>query len=717
MGKRKERAARPLWMKKALALLAVVLAAELLVGNYSAFRSMGYQESDLTESLTLEGAVPAETGGTAGTDGGAKPGDAAGAGAARGAEQEEAAVAGQGLEPARYVSPTGSFTLAAEGLDCEAGNLYLGLELPDGAVVSYTVSLTDEGNYYAYSLPTQKLAEWLPSTGYTNLYPYGRVHSLNIQVEGEPGMEFSLEKLGINVPRPFRIQPVRVLLLLGLGSLLLAFGEKSRLYGIPFRPGSRGQRAVTAGAVLALLAFGWFLVRANSACVESPWPHHQQYRLLAEAVSQGHVWVDAQQARILEGVANPYDTSYLLANQIPYWADYAYLDGKYYVYFGIVPELLFFLPCFLLLGKGFPNYLAVYFFYAGFVIAVFGLYREAVKRWFDDIPLIIYLLAGVATVTFGSYIYLIVRPDLYHIPMMGANMFTAAGLWLWLWGLNRQKGRKLLWAAGSLSMALVAGCRPQMLLFSVLAIPLLWREIFGEKGHIGTRLKERWRELLALGLPYVIVAAGIMYYNALRFGSPFDFGAAYSLTNNDMTKRGTNLSRIAYGIYCFFFQPGRVEGAFPFLFSSGLENNYMGKMVSEFLFGGIFVSQAFTWSLLFYGKLRGAFQKKGIGVLALTSLITAVVIGGFDANGAGVLQRYMSDQVFGAAFASMLMLFLLVQTFRGTKGWGYVTVYIRAALALHAAYAFLMIFACGDSVNLMNYGQRLYYGAAELFRF
>ncbi len=692
MKERRERTAVPLWIKKALALLAAVLAAELLVGNYSALRSMLWQETELTGRTRLEGAVPAED------EGG----------------QEEAG---------RYVSRTGSFTLTAEGLDCEMGNLYLGLELPEGMVVTYTVSLTDEGNYYAYSLPPQRMAEWLPSMRYTNLYPYGRVHSLSVRVEGTPGMAFTLEKLAVNVSRPFRLQPVRLLLLLGLGGLMLVFGEKSRLYEITFRPESRRQRAVTAAVVLALLAFGWFLVRANSACVESPWPHHQQYRLLAEAISQGHVWVDEQQARILEGVANPYDTSYLLANQIPYWADYAYLDGRYYVYFGIVPELLFFLPAYLLLGKGFPNYLAVYLCFAGFVTAVFGLYREAVKRWFAGIPFVLYLLAGAVTVTFGSYVYLVVRPDLYHIPMMGANMFTAAGLWLWLWGLNRKKGRLLLWAAGSLSMALVAGCRPQLLLFSALAFPLLWREIFGEKeagcriGHMGKTLRKRWKELLALGLPYAAVAAGIMYYNALRFGSPFDFGAAYSLTNNDMTKRGTNLSRIAYGIYCFFFQPGRVEGTFPFLYSSGLENGYMGKMVSEFLFGGIFVSQAFTWSLLFYGKMRGALKEKRLGAVVIVSLAAAVLIGGFDANGAGVLQRYMSDQVFGVAFASMLMLFLLAQTFRGTAGWGYVTVYIRAALAFHAAYAFLMIFACGDSVNLMNYGQRLYYGAAELFRF
>ena len=43
-------------------------------------------------------------------------------------------------------------------------------------------------------------------------------------------------------------------------------------------------------------------------------------------------------------------------------------------------------------------------------------------------------------------------------------------------------------------------------------------------------------------------------------------------------------------------------------------------------------------------------------------------------------------------------------------------VFLRAALLQHALYAFLIVFACGDSVNLKNYGRILYYGAKRLFQ-
>ena len=81
-------------------------------------------------------------------------------------------------------------------------------------------------------------------------------------------------------------------------------------------------------------------------------------------------------------------------------------------------------------------------------------------------------------------------------------------------------------------MALVAGCRPQMVLFAVLALPIFRPRYITQK-----RLRSRAGagECAAFLLPVVLVAVGLMWYNAARFGSPFDFGANYNLTSNDMT--------------------------------------------------------------------------------------------------------------------------------------------------------------------------------------
>ena len=55
-------------------------------------------------------------------------------------------------------------------------------------------------------------------------------------------------------------------------------------------------------------------------------------------------------------------------------------------------------------------------------------------------------------------------------------------------------------------------------------------------------------------IPFIIVGLGLMYYNYIRFDSPFDFGANYNLTTNDMTLRGFNIDRIFLGIYYMLFK-------------------------------------------------------------------------------------------------------------------------------------------------------------------
>ena len=114
-------------------------------------------------------------------------------------------------------------------------------------------------------------------------------------------------------------------------------------------------------------------------------------------------------------------------------------------------------------------------------------------------------------------------------------MFGLFGLGMWLSSCNT--GSLIRWkmVAGSVSIALIIGCRPQLVLIFILAVPIFWNEtikerlFFSKKGILNTVL---------VMLPFIIVGVAMMAYNAARFHSPFDFGANYNLTGNDMTHRG-----------------------------------------------------------------------------------------------------------------------------------------------------------------------------------
>lgn len=635
-------------------------------------------------------------------------------------------------------APEGAVLLRLTGLDRTVSRIRVKLDIPDGYLVRATVFAQDEGNSYTYQLGEGRvLLGVLPENAWMKIYPYGKVKNLYIRLEtanqrGEAAagamgeLVCRIDGIELNGRMPFTFRPLRACLVFCVLLLFWGLREKAAWTKISFtvqegdRRGRRKRLAFVVCYTVALLVLAAFFVRINPACQKNLALHHAQYQELARALSEGEVSVGAADPALLE-VENPYDTINLLANQIHYQADYAYYDGNYYVYFGIVPELLLYLPYYLLTGQDLSNYLAVFVFYAGFIVASAGLVYELMKRFFKKAPFYLYGIGVFMLVGSYSYFYLLLRPDLYHVPIAASCMFTAAGLWGYLAGLNRDRGKAPLYALGSLCLALTAGCRPQFVLFAVLAIPLFWREVFPKKRpgdpESVERPGKRAGTLAALLLPYLPVAAGLMYYNAVRFGSPFDFGAAYSLTSNDMTHRGFNLERVLYGMWYFLFQPAHLEANFPYLRSAAIETDYLGKMVSESCFGGIFACSLLTFPMFCLYKLRRHFEDRAVMWTAALSAAVAFVICAADATGAGILQRYSSDISFGIFFAAMIALFALEEWAQKKHVTGAFLGWLKTALVLHVAFLFLILIQTDGSVCLLTGNPVLYYKIQAMLRF
>ena len=663
-------------------LAATVLAVELIICNFSAWKSMFYNERFVFESILVEGGIETEDG------------------------------------SGKYIVQDGILTLHIPEVNEEIHNLFFAIDFPEDTVVSYTVMLTDEGNYYPFPLPEKILMSGIRKSFYTNIYPSGKVGSINVQFTLPEGSTVIITGICANARIPFQFNLGRFLLIACFLFLLYQAKFGSEWQNETIRSKDRKQFLTTTVIIILLIGMSWKLVQINPMCVEPKWPHHKQYQELAEVISQGHFYLNAEPSEGLLNSENPYDTIYLQANGIDYLADYAYYDGKYYVYFGIVPELLLYLPCYLITGHHMPNYMAVFLFYCGFILAVFALYREICKRWFPHTPFILYLIAGILTVCSGNYLFIIARPDLYDVPIIAANMFTVAGLWLWIYGKYAEsaKIRNASCFCGSMCMALVAGCRPQMLLFSFLAIPLFWDEVFKKRELFS---KKNWQYTICICLPYLLTAAGIMYYNGVRFSSPFDFGATYSLTSNDMTKREFNLHQTLLGLWHFFVRPPVVESDFPFLQGVRIvSNTYMGKLTSEYTYGGLLVSNAFLWVLFSIVSKKELLKSRGIYIFALLNFLISVLLCIVDTTGAGILQRYMMDMIWGVWLAAVLLWFAWAEKARDNGTLKTVLLCLTAVCLLQAVYGFGVVFGTGDlGVNVQAANPKLYYYMKELFTF
>lgn len=666
-------------IKMVAGLLAGVLIAEIFICNFSAVKSLFYKERVVFGSIEAGGAGVEKVEGSSG-----------------------------------YLVGEGELIVHIPEVEQELYSLFFAVSFSEKEPVPYTVSLTDEGNYYAYELPESYIMPGVARTFYTEIYPAGKVRDINIRFRVPAGSWVSIDGICGNARIPFVISIGRMFVMLSAAGLFCLTRTTIFVWKKSGEKEHRRELMITAAAVLLLISGAWKLAHVNPICVASPWPHHKQYQELAEALAEGRVFLDMEPSEGLLQAENPYDTIYLQANSIDYRADYAYYGGKYYVYFGVVPVLLLYLPCYLLTGHHMPNYIAVFLFYSGFILAVFALYREIIKRWFSKTPFPVYLILSGLTVCCGNYLFVIARPDLYDTPIMAAAMFTAAGLWLWIRGKYEEGMQKnICFLSGSLCMALVAGCRPQMLLFSALAIPLFWEEVIK-----GRKLFSRSsiRQTLCICIPYVGVAAGIMYYNYARFGSPVDFGAAYSLTSNDMTKRGFNLHQALLGIWHYFLQPPLLGSDFPFLNGNQIQSAaYMGRLNAEYTYGGILACNAFTWVLVSVGRWSGELKKKGIFALVLLSMGISLVISLVDVTGAGILQRYMVDMVWGVWFAAVLLVLLIVEKTQNTKYYRTIITILVIAVLLQAAYGFGVVMGNGDlSVNVRSSNPELYYRIKSL---
>ena len=246
---------------------------------------------------------------------------------------------------------------------------------------------------------------------------------------------------------------------------------------------------------------------------------YQQYGALAHSLLNGRLDLEADPPAELLALENPYDAGARDAARINdiHW-DHAFYNGRYYVYFGIVPCLLFQLPFEALTGIQNLAY-APCMVVLGLLLlaACFGLVGQAVRRWFPRTTSAAYLLAVAAVVLGSQLYYLLVRPYIYEYAILCGAALLMLGLWLWLSAANtpvEKRGALLVRLAfGSLFVALVAGCRPQMELFAFLAVPIFWQLYIGQK-----RLRSRAGvgEAAAFILPVVVVAAGLMWYNAAR---------------------------------------------------------------------------------------------------------------------------------------------------------------------------------------------------------
>ncbi len=599
-------------------------------------------------------------------------------------------------EKGDYVLQTGETgCIFLDGIQGELGYLYFDIDCKNiyGETLPYTlqIAISDAGHSELGFLPAVKVYSDEEGLKYINAHSYGEVNDMQVYISTTEEGYFEVGDMVYHARVPFRIIPSRILLVLISLLILWCVRPSSDLYT---KQWSKREKAMLIGAVIGINLLIWqWMMSLNPDFITPGWEHHKQYHRLAVALADGEVSINLGIEEAISKLKNPYDMAernQMVPNATDGW-DTAFYQGKFYVYFGILPVLLFYLPFYLITGTAFPTHWGVFTAGAAVLIGVFYLLDKLIKRYFPGIPFLLYVVLAVIAGNCISTMMFMLRPDFYSLPILCAIAFSVWGLALWI----SAEGKLWRLCLGSLFMALVAACRPQFLVGAFLAFFIFAKEIKEDSKYNRRALVMK---LTAALIPFAVTATALMYYNFIRFGSPFDFGANYNLTNNDMTERGFHIGRMTDGIFAYLLQFPNVNLLFPHVFPVGLQVSYVGKVICESMFGGALFTNIIFFVFFAMGTVKSKLKEKGLYGFAAASILFAIIVAAADAQLAGLLSRYYADFVWLLMIAACIVFFQVWEAARKPE--------IKKALI-----GFIII--CGAWGLFMQFGMGIQAGQIE----
>ena len=570
-----------------------------------------------------------------------------------------------------------------------------------------------------YDLTEKKILNSVPESEYIWLETFGDTKAVRLTVSSVSGIgrQFKLNDITFNAVQPLKVRFARVFVIFAVLCICYAVLFERSLWRADCVAPAKWKIALPLGlfAFTAVAAFVW--ATANPSVFG---PDLNEYAPLARA--------------LLNGTASVGDAGEFVKNaegEIVFWNmtssevmfDYAYYDGKYYVYFGILPCLVMFLPYLLLTGRDLPNFVPVVLMCLTILAEIYIFLGMLIRRYYRRTPFMARLLMTAAACG-GMYLPSFISvPDHYMVAISFGLILSMAGIMCWMKAFQ-PVGEKLVQAdftvhigylaAGSICMAAVSLCRPTLLIvgfaFGAVILVLYGKSMARmEKGRIV-------KCVLAVAIPYIIFAAFCMYYNYIRFDSPFDFGASKNMTTIPFNG-GTGFLPflVVRAIYEYLFAPAVFKAEYPFFsyerWGQITEGSSILAVTKPDI--GLFTGTPVLWlGLLCIGYRKNLKQKKLL-LPILAMFFSAFLLMTFATRFTFCLtERYtmeFSPIFFVIAFIGMMELYEDMQNKTGERLRRAVFCGIRILLLVAVFYGSLQLFPEKWTYTISCGNTELYY--------
>lgn len=421
--------------------------------------------------------------------------------------------------------------------------------------------------------------------------------------------------------------------------------------------------------------------------------HRNQYELMAESLLKGHLYLDLPESTILNEMENPYDPQarkdlnagvYWDGNAYRSYWDHAYYNGHFYMYFGVVPAIIVFLPYRIITGTPLTSYHATQLFTVLIIIGLFVLFDLIREKLCPMMSHFVFMALGSAF-SLVSVWYFSTTPTLYCTAISSAVAMMVWSFYFYLsvfWRNLSPLKTNLFLVLAALLGALAFGCRPPVALSNFSMVFILFYIV-----------KKNPKNIIPIAFPYLIIGIFLMLYNYARFDNPFEFGQAYQLTISDLTSYSlfTNVSllKIMNGFITLFLQSSTLSNTFPYVTFSGILLEFPIYLIA---LGFFFFSE----------KIRKKLKKNNIFSTCIALLISIVLITySVVIMTTYIFERYHSDFYFILSIFSFIIISLLFENVSERKKT-FLNIFFVSFSALTLITTILLFFVPND-FNLTEY--------------
>ena len=517
----------------------------------------------------------------------------------------------------------------------------------------YEVYINDESNTYPTLMVRKTYVKDNEKTKYVPLYLSGDVEEVSVRMHKGYKNELAAKSITINEPIPFKFEIKRFAFIFVLLLALYAF-SKAKVFNENYSEKNLKQELIL---LLVTLIFMFLIIGLRGTCIDDL--YNEKY---VEAIRNGKTYIDVEMVEGFDKLEDPYDPqlrdSYGYVRDEDYMWDTAYYKGHTYMYFGILPILIAFLPYNVIFKKVLP-YDAVSMVVAILIVVILkGIYTKILNKYFKEISFKMVVLSYITLLAGSLILFLSNMARVYELTILFGLLFSLMGIYLMLKSMDDEKNQYLDVFLASSCLAFAVACRPNQLLVSLLVVPYLLKLLIENIKNFKNNKKDFFKLIAAVAIPYILVASFLMWFNYIRFENPFEFGSNYQLTITNVRKLGSRLWTIPQGIISALFSIPTIIGEFPFIKSNTNMIPFNGTFYIEGMLGGLFIMSPICFAIFGIFKANKLEKNKELKCLINVSTIVAIIMLILTVIMAGLVPRYLADFAWLYILISIIIVFI-----------------------------------------------------------